>query len=202
MPDRFYEHGNTMLVITNLSYADAPSLALPDSGEPINWQVVRLEGSSAKEFGVRIEALDPALTHGWETKPSPTAGNPVYARPSVLVVHRREHQFVLDAVIPRRGTPILPYDFVLASQPWRAKTRSAFKAQKILAPLARSLGPGGRLLVVQSYGHDPGAEVARRLWPNEHPFPVGRAELLAALRNELGAARRAVVPCERRHCAR
>ena len=23
MPDRFYEHGNTVLVITNLSYADA-----------------------------------------------------------------------------------------------------------------------------------------------------------------------------------
>src|SRR5579862_2831959 len=28
MPDRFYEHGNTVLVITNLSYANAPRLAL------------------------------------------------------------------------------------------------------------------------------------------------------------------------------
>jgi hypothetical protein len=93
---------------------------------------------------------------------------------------------VLDAVIPRPGRPPGPYDFVLASQPWRARTSAAFKAQKILAPLARSLGPGGRLLVVQSFGHDPGAEVVRRLWPSENPFPVGRAELIATLRDELG----------------
>ena len=63
-----------------------------------------------------------------------------------------------------------------------------FLPAAILAPLARSLAPGGRLLVVQSYGHDPGAEVVRRLWPNENTFPVGRGELLAALHDELGAA--------------
>jgi hypothetical protein len=187
MPDRFYEHGATVLVITNLSYANAPSLALPDHDEPVNWQVVRLEGTSANEFGDQIEALNPALAHGWETKPSPTTGNPVYARPSVLVVYRADHEFVLDSVIPRRDTAPLPYDFVLASQPWRAKTSAAFKGQKILAPLARHLAPGGRLLVVQSYGHDPGAEVVRRIWPNETPFPVGRTELLSSLRSELGA---------------
>jgi hypothetical protein len=39
---------------------------------------------------------------------------------------------------------------------------------------------------VQSYGHDPAAEVVRRLWPNENTFPVGRHELLSALTEELG----------------
>ena len=59
MPDRFYEHGNTVLVITNLSYADAPSLALADpSRGPVNWQVIKLEGTSANEFGDQIELLD------------------------------------------------------------------------------------------------------------------------------------------------
>ena len=187
MPDRFYEHGHTVLVITNLSYANAPSLSLEDADAEINWQLVRLEGTSANEFGDQIEALEPALAHGWETRPSATTGNPVYVRPSVLVMYRADHEFVLDPVIPRRGTSPGPYDFVLASQPWRAKTSSSFKAQRILGPLARSLAPGGRLLVVQSFGHDPGAEVVRRLWPEENPFPVGRAELLSALRAELGA---------------
>jgi hypothetical protein len=187
MPDRFYEHGNTVLVITNMSYANAPTLALPDPQESVNWQVAKLEGTSANEFGDQIEALEPALAHGWETRPSPTTGNPAYVRASVLVVYRADHEFVLDAVIPRQGTHPGPYDFVLASQPWRAKTSATFKAQRILAPLARSLGPTGRLLVVQSYGHDPGAEVVKRLWPQENPFPVGRGELLAALRTELGA---------------
>jgi hypothetical protein len=187
MPDRFYEHGNTVLVITNLSYAMAPGLALADSSVEVNWQVVKLEGSSANEFGDQIEALEPSLAHGWETRPNPQTGNPTYVRPSVLVVYRADHEFVLDAVIPRQGAPVSGYDFVLASQPWRARTSAKFKAEKILAPLARSLKRGGRLLVVQSFGHDAATEVVETLWPGEDFFPVGRKALLDALAGELGA---------------
>jgi hypothetical protein len=61
-----------------------------------------------------------------------------------------------------------------------------FKAQKVLAPLTRSLAPGGRLLAIQSYGRDPGLEIVQRLWPDENPFKVDRHELLAALKVELG----------------
>ena len=72
MPDRFYEHGITVLVITNLSYANAPSLALADPANgQVNWQVIKLEGTSANEFGDRIEALEPR---------SRTAGRPGRAR--------------------------------------------------------------------------------------------------------------------------
>jgi hypothetical protein len=187
MPDRFYEHGNTVLVITNLSYANAPSLALPDPSVEINWQVVKLEGSSANEFGDQIEALEPSLAHGWETRPNPQTGNPTYVRPSVLVVYRADHEFVLDSVIPRQGEPLGGYDFVLASQPWRARTSAKFKAEKILAPLARSLKQGGRLLVVQSSGHDAATDVVEALWPGEDFFPVRRQALLDALTSELGA---------------
>jgi hypothetical protein len=58
--------------------------------------------------------------------------------------------------------------------------------QKVLAPLARSLAPGGRLLAIQSYGRDPGLDVIQQLWPDEQPFKVDRHELLATLRRELG----------------
>ena len=62
-----------------------------------------------------------------------------------------------------------------------------FKAQKVLAPLARSLAPGGRLLTIQSYGRDPGLEVVQRLWPDESPFQVDRHDLLRAFQVELGS---------------
>jgi hypothetical protein len=39
---------------------------------------------------------------------------------------------------------------------------------------------------VQSYGHDPAAQVIEKLWPGENPFPVGRGDLLEALATELG----------------
>jgi hypothetical protein len=188
MPDRFYEHPHTVLVITNLTYVDAPRLvpAAAAATEKLNWHVLPLRGNSAHEFGEQIEALGPALAHGWQTTPSPTTGNPTYARPSVLVIYREDYEFLLDDVIPRPGEADGAYDFILASQPWRARMPATFKAQKVLAPLTRSLAPGGRLLAIQSYGHDPGLEVVQRLWPGENPFQVSRRELLKALKAELG----------------
>jgi hypothetical protein len=107
-----------------------------------------------------------------------------------MVVHREDHEFLLDGVIPRPGHTMSDYDFILASQPWRARMSGEFKAQKVLAPLSRALAPRGRLLAIQSYGHDPGLEIVQRLWPDENPFRVGRRELLAALRAELGRSAR------------
>lgn len=188
MPDRFFEHPATVIVITNLNYAEAPRLMPRDlaSAAALNWQEVRLQGNSASEYGEQIEALGQTLTYGWQTKPSTKSGNPVYVRPSVLVIYREDHKFLLDAVIPRPGRVFETYDLIVASQPWRARMHAQFKAQKVLAPLARSLAPGGRLLTIQSYGHDPGLEIIQRLWPGENPFTVDRHKLLEALKVELG----------------
>lgn len=188
MPDRFLEHPHTVVVITNLSYADAPDLipADPDGAAALNWQEVRLAGTSAHEFGDQIAELMKTVAYGWETRPHPVTGNPTYVRPSVLVLYRADYEFLLHSAIPRPRRRVGGYDFVLASQPWRARTSAEFKAQKILAPLARSLKPGGRLLTIQSLGRDPGLEVVQSLWPGENPFQVGRADLLDALGAELG----------------
>jgi hypothetical protein len=188
MPDRFYEHPATVLVVTNLNYAEAPRLMPRDvqSAAALNWQEVRLTGNSAHEYAEQIDELEPTLNYGWQTKSSPKSGNPVYVRPSVLVMYREDHKFLLDAVIPKPGRSFENYDLILASQPWRARMSAEFKAQKVLAPLARSLASGGRLLAVQSYGRDPGLEIIQKLWPGENPFQIDRHALLAALRSELG----------------
>jgi hypothetical protein len=188
MPDRFNEHPATVLVITNLNYAEAPRLMPRDThvAAALNWQEVKLTGSSAHEYAEQIEELGPTLTYGWQTKPSPKSGNPVYQRPSVLVLYREDHKFLLDSVIPKPGRTFESYDLILASQPWRARMSAEFKAQKVLAPLTRSLTPGGRLLAIQSAGKDPALEIIQKVWPGENPFQVDRHALLAALKNELG----------------
>jgi hypothetical protein len=188
MPDRFFEHPATVLVITNLNYSEAPRLnpAGLQSAAALNWQEVRLEGQTSHGYAEQIERLAPALSLGWQTKPSPKTGNPVYARPSVLVVYREDHRFLLDGVIPKAGRIVPNYDLVLASQPWRARMSAEFKVRRVLAPLARSLAPSGRLLVIQSCGGDPGLEIVQRLWPGENPFQVDRHQLIGALKSELG----------------
>ncbi|HEY8518548.1 MAG TPA: hypothetical protein VIN61_00590 [Gammaproteobacteria bacterium] len=188
LPDRFIEHPASVIVVTNLYYAEAPWLRPRNvnSAAALNWREVALEGDSAYEYGEQLRGLDSFLVDGWQVKSSEKTGNPIYVRPSVLVIYRKDHSFLLDSVIPEPGQVGGDYDLVLASQPWRARMSAEFKVKKVLAPLVRSLGPSGRLLAVQSCGNDPALELIRELWPDEDPFRVNRHELIKVLREELG----------------
>lgn len=192
MPDRFYEHPATVLVMTNLYYAEAPWL-VPNSvtaASSLIWHEVALHGNTASDFDQQITALQPFLAENWRAGVSKKSGNPVYERPVVLILYRDDHRFLLDSVIPRRGATRADYDLVIASQPYRARASLDFKAKKVLAPLSRSLGPGGRLLAIHSHGNDPGLEIIRSIWPNENPFVHDRHQLLKAVKTELGSAGR------------
>lgn len=195
MPDRFFELPATVLAITNLNYADAPRLMLKDAqlASALNWQEVKLVGTSAHEYAEQIEELSATLAHGWQTRVSEKSGNPTYVRPTVLILYREDQKFLLNSVIPKPGRTFEHYDFILASQPWRARTSAQFKAQKVLAPLTRSLAEGGRMLTVQSSGRDPALEIVQRVWPGENPFKVDRHALLGALKTELGREAREFV---------
>ena len=145
----------------------------------------RSRGGRRLILASRLRALDSFLVDGWQVKASEKTGNPMYVRPSVLVIYRKDHSFLLDNVIPRPGQVAGNYDLVIASQPWRARMSAEFKVKKVLAPLIRSLGPAGRLLAVQSCGDDPALEMVKEIWPDEEPFKVNRHELIKVLRDEL-----------------
>ncbi|MGY4452329.1 SAM-dependent methyltransferase [Bradyrhizobium sp. i1.3.1] len=112
---------------------------------------------------------------------------PLYERPVVLVLYREDHRFLLDSTIPRPGQTEANFDLVIASQPYRALSSVNFRAKRIIAPLARALRPGGRLIGIHSHGHDPGMEMIQAIWPGENPFSVSRHELLRAVKYELGS---------------
>ncbi|MDH3389801.1 MAG: hypothetical protein OEN02_18085, partial [Gammaproteobacteria bacterium] len=167
LPDRFIEHPASVIIVTNLYYAEAPWLMPSDVAKAaaLNWIEMPLQGDSAHEFGEQLRGIDKELVDGWQVKANEKSGNPMYVRPSVLVMFREDHRFLLDDVIPRRGQAAGgDYDLVLASQPWRARINADFKVRHVLAPLAKSLRPGGRLLTAQSYGDDPGLELVRKIW--------------------------------------
>jgi len=192
MPDRYYEHPATVLVMTNLYYREAPWL-VPGSvtaATSLVWHELALSGSTAYEFEEQITALAPFLAENWRAHVSPTSGNPVYERPAVLVIYREDHRFLLDSIIPRRGGAQADYDLVIASQPYRARAPLEFKASKVVAPLARSLGQGGRLLGIHSHGNDPGQEIVEGIWPGENPFRHDRHKTLKAVKASLGPAAR------------
>jgi SAM-dependent methyltransferase len=193
MPDRLFEHPATVLVMTNMSYAEAPSLVprTVTAATSLVWHELALSGGTAHDFEEQIAELQPFLTEHWRVR-SGNGGNPVYEKPVVLVVYRDDHRFLLDSVLPRRGYAKTDYDLIIASQPYRARAPVEFKARRIVAPLARSLAPGGRLIGIHSHGNDPGLEIIRQVWPGEDPFTTDRHSLLRAAKAELGSAGRAL----------
>jgi SAM-dependent methyltransferase len=187
MPDRFMEHPATCLVMTNLYYAEAPWLRPNKAEDQLVWKELALKGATAHEFDEQINALQAFLAENWRADVSRSTGRPRYEKPVVLVIYREDNRFLMDSVIPRQGAARADYDLVIASQPFRARAPAAFKAEKVLAPLAKALAPGGRLLGIQSAGEDPAQEIIQRVWPGENPFIHTRHDLLSETRRALGA---------------
>lgn len=190
VPDRFVEHPPSVIIMTNLYYAESPWL-MPknvDTAAALNWIDVALEGDSAHGFGEQLRSLDEQLVDGWQVRASEKTGNPLYVRPTIMVIYREDQRFLLDDVIPKRGEAGKGnYDLVVISQPWRARMGADFKVKKVLAPLVQSLAPGGRAITIQSAGNDPGLDLVKKIWPDEEPFTVNRHELIKTLKAELGS---------------
>ena len=183
MADRFYEHPATVLVVTNMYYTEAPWLTprAVAAATSMVWHEAALTGTTSHEFSEQIAALEPFLAKSWQARHSSKSGNPVYENPVALVLYRDDYRFLLDDVIPKRGQGRADYDMVIASQPYRARAPLEFKSQKVVAPLVRALGKGGRLLGIHSYGHDPGLEIVQKVWPGENPFAHSRHDLVRKL---------------------
>lgn len=188
MADRFFEHPATVLVVTNMYYTEAPWLQ-PRSvtaAQSLEWKEVALAGTTSHEFSDQILELEPFLSRTWQAKHSAKTGNPIYERPTALVIYREDYRFLLDDVIPRRGAVRADYDLVIASQPYRLGVPAEFKASKVIVPLARALRPGGRLLGIHSRGRDPGVEIVRKVWPDENPYQHDRHDILREVKAGLG----------------
>jgi len=186
LADRFFEHPQLVLVITNMNYGEAPNLKpRPSVAKNLRWHDVALEGSTSHEFCRQLRGLYPLITEGWKIRISEKTGNPLYESPSVLILYRKDQDFTLDPIRPKSDWGGSQYDLIIASQPYRARISVEKKVKNVITPLARSLASGGRMVVFQSLGGDPGMEIINKIWPDENPFQTGRRELLKVAKKYL-----------------
>ena len=78
MADRFIEHPSTVLVLTNLAYAEAPWLAVKSlsAATSLVWKELAMEGNTAHSFEKQITDLEPFLAENWKARVSAKSGNP------------------------------------------------------------------------------------------------------------------------------
>lgn len=186
MADRFFEHPQTVLVVTNMKYSEAPTLTPSKKTRPLKRWDIALKGHTAHNFDKQLQDLQSILVDGWSVETSTTTGNPLYVSPAILVIYREDHEFALANVIPPRDTMRPDYDLILCAQPYRARSSAVKKVKYVLEPLAKALGRGGRMVVIQSTGYDPGMEIVRYIWPDENPFQTPRNDLIETMKQILG----------------
>src|ERR1700728_4070554 len=166
MSDRFFEHPATVLVLTNLAYADAPWLHVKslNAASSLVWHELPLLGNSAHRFEQQIIELEPFLAQNWKAGVSARTGNPIYERPVVLVIYREDHRFLLDPIIPKPGGTLANYDLVIASQPYRPRARPRRPAHRHSFAWPRS-----------RHGNHPARVAGRQsVHPRPPPDPQGR----------------------------
>ena len=67
-----FEHPSTVLVLTNLAYAEAPWLAVKSlsAATSLVWNEVAMAGNTAHAFEKQITDLEPFLAENWKARVS------------------------------------------------------------------------------------------------------------------------------------
>ena len=174
LPDRFVEHKNTVFVISNLNYVESTSLKSNNKlkQKKMNWKVVKLKGNSSLDFSNQLRKLNQEfLVKKWQIERNPKNGNPTYKEPSVIIIYRKDQEFTLRNIIPKKNNGKNNYNLIIASQPYRSRISAEKKVKYVIDPMIKSLDKKGKLVVVHASGKDPGNKIIKRIWPKEKPFP-------------------------------
>ena len=149
MPDRFVEHPQTVLTVTNMFYSEATTLK-PKSIKKesiLNWKIVELSGNTSHQFDTQIRDIEPLISDWWRTERSEKTNNPIYSTPSVIVFYRKDQKDLLSKIIPSKENRVnYEYDLIIAAQPFRSRLPAQIKVKNVLAPLAKALAKSGLMV--------------------------------------------------------
>ena len=187
LSDRFIEHPNMVFVVTNLHYNEAASFSSKNSekNKNINWDIVKLKGTSSFSYSEQLNKLDEILKKNWQVERHQVSGNPTYKLPSVLVIYREDHEINLDNVIPKNDGIKMEFDLIIASQPYRSRISVKQKVKYVVEPMINALKLNGKLVLIHACGNNPGHEIINLIWPEEDPFPSSSNDIIKYLEKNL-----------------
>ena len=99
------------------------------------------------------------------------------------MIYRKDQEFSLKNVIPKKNDGKTYYDFIIASQPYRSRISAEKKVKYVIDPMIKSLDKNGKLVVVHACGGDPGNQIVKKIWPKEKPFPSLHDSIVKYIKN-------------------
>jgi hypothetical protein len=183
MPDRFVEHPNLMVTMTNVKFSELGQI---ESAKKIKNKNVKkltlvLKADNSFDFNEQINSIGNFIKKYWGIEID-SKGQTSYSYPCLIRIYREDHKRYLEPFISN-DYENNNYDLIIASQAYRAASKTISKVSNVIAPLMRLLNVSGKLLVTHSCGDDSVEKILKQAWPDREPFPVKAKEIVEYLKN-------------------
>ena len=152
----------TVVSLTNMAFTAAPSLKAPDKSlKEFVYQHVPLTGG-AEEIKGQILELRKFFDDHWGLN-----DRGFNAKNVVILLYHENMRAALQPVIPSQKDGVRGYHEIIAAQSVKLGQPIQEMVGNQFFPLAKSLRPGGELLVTQASPDNLGAEIIKSLWPGQ-----------------------------------
>ncbi len=192
MPDRFYEHPSTVLVLTNMYYSEAPWLT-PNSvtaATSLVWHEQSLLGSTAHEFETQITELQTFLAQNWRAKVEQGDRQSDLREAGGAGALSRGLQIPARTRCGRAAARRAPITIWSSPRsPIAPARRSSSRRRRSWRRWRAAWRRAGRLIGIHSHGQDPGLEIIQKVWPGENPFMTDRHQSAARGQGRAGQRR-------------
>lgn len=182
MPDRFVEHPNLMVTMTNVKFAELGQIegAKKIKDKNVKKLTLVLKADNSFDFNEQINGMGNFIKQNWGIEID-SKGRTSYSHPCLITIYREDHKRYLEPFI-ENDYDNNNYDLIIASQAYRAISTSLTKVSNVIAPLMRLLNVSGKLLITHSCGDDSVEKILKQAWRDTDPFPVKAKEIIGYLK--------------------
>ena len=182
MPDRFVEHPNLMVTMTNVKFSELGQIegAKKIKDKNVKKLTLVLKADNSFDFNEQINGIGNFIKQNWGIEID-SKGRTSYSHPCLITIYREDHKRYLEPFI-ENDYDNNNYDLIIASQAYRAISTSLTKVSNVIAPLMRLLNVSGKLLITHSCGDDSVEKILKQAWRDRDPFPVKAKEIIGYLK--------------------
>ena len=183
MPDRFVEHPNLLVTMTNVKFAELGHIENSNKikGKNVKSYNLVLKHDNSFDFHGQINKLNSFIKKNWGIEID-NKSRTSYANPCIIRIYREDHKRYIEPFIDN-DYKNNNYDLIIASQAYRAASEVKTKVNNVIAPLMRLLNKSGKLLVTHSCGGDTVEKILKVAWKDKKPFPNKAKDIIEFLKN-------------------
>ena len=183
MPDRFIEHPNLLVTMTNVKFAELGHIESSNKikGKNVKSYTLILKDDNSFDFHAQINKLNTFIKKNWGIEID-NKSRTSYANPCIIRIYREDHKRYIEPFIDN-DYKNNNYDLIIASQAYRAASEVRTKVNNVIAPLMRLLNKSGKLLVTHSCGGDTVEKILKVAWKDKNPFPNKAKDIIEFLKN-------------------